>query len=67
VAALRYLFDSVNSCFLPQTFPAQAVLAFVNRHRQAKGFFGAPARPAEAAGKFRSASGTSKAARDRIT
>jgi hypothetical protein len=49
---------------LPQAIPAQAILAR-NRHRQASGFLGAPARSRQVAGELRSATGTGKAARDR--
>src|SRR5579859_759381 len=44
-------------CRLAQAIAAQAILA-VERHRQPRGFFGAPARAGEAAGEFRSAPGT---------
>jgi hypothetical protein len=58
----RCLFDDVNVCRrFPQAIAAQAVLA-VERHRQSRGFLGAPARPREAAGELRSASGTGEAA-----
>jgi hypothetical protein len=61
----RLLFDGMCfSCCLAQAIPAQAVLAVIG-HRQAGGFFGAPARPRQAAGEFRSASGTSETARGR--
>jgi len=50
---------------LAQTIPAQAILALLNRHRQPGGFPGAPARPRQAAGELRSASGTGEAAGDR--
>jgi hypothetical protein len=50
---------------LPQTISAQAILA-IERHRQAGGFLGAPARSREAAGEFRSAPGTGKPPRDRL-
>jgi len=50
---------------LPQAIPAQAIAA-IEGHRQAGGFLGAPARPRQAAGEFRSAAGTSQPARDRI-
>jgi hypothetical protein len=61
----RCLFDSVYVRHLPQAIPAQAIAA-LNRHRQPRGFLGAPARPCRAAGEFRSATGTSEAARNRI-
>jgi hypothetical protein len=51
---------------LPQAIPAQAILTLIDRHRQAAGFLGAPARPREAAGEFRSASGAGEAAGRRI-
>jgi hypothetical protein len=62
--AAHCLFDSVDVCrrSLAQTIPAQAIPA-IERHRQAGGFLGAPARPRQAAGEFRSAAGTAKAAR----
>ncbi len=47
---------------LPQTIAAQAIPA-IDGNRQAGNFFGAPARPGQIAGEFRSASGTSEAAR----
>jgi hypothetical protein len=47
---------------LPQAIAAQAILA-IDRHRQARNFLGAPARPRQAAGEFRSAPGTGKASR----
>jgi hypothetical protein len=50
---------------LPQTIAAQAILA-IEGHRQAGDFLGTPARPGQAAGEFRSASGTGEAARGRI-
>jgi hypothetical protein len=50
---------------LPQALPAQAILA-IDRHRQARGFLGAPARSRRAAGEFRAAAGTGEAARTRI-
>jgi hypothetical protein len=58
------LFDNAHVCrrSLAQTIPAQAIRA-IERHRQAGGFLGAPARPRQAAGEFRSAAGTAKAAR----
>jgi hypothetical protein len=58
----RWLFDNVHGrgCFA-QTIAAQAVLA-VERHRQPRGFLGAPAWPRKAAGELRSASGTGEAA-----
>jgi hypothetical protein len=46
---------------LPQAIPAQAIAA-IEWHRQAGGFLGAPARPRQAAGEFRSAAGTSQPA-----
>jgi len=46
---------------LAQTIPAQAVAA-VGRHRQARGFLGAPARSRQAAGKFGPAAGAGEAA-----
>ena len=50
---------------LPQAIPAQAIPA-LHRHRQPRGFLGAPARPRRAAGEFRSAGGTGEAAGHRI-
>ena len=50
---------------LPQTIPAQAIPA-LHRHRQPRGFLGAPARSRRAAGEFRSAGGTGEAAGHRI-
>jgi hypothetical protein len=47
---------------LAQTIAAQAILA-IERHRQARGFFGTPAGTCQAAGEFRSAPGTGEAAR----
>jgi hypothetical protein len=47
---------------LAQTIAAQAILA-IERHRQARNFFGAPAGTGQAAGEFRSAPGTGEAAR----
>jgi hypothetical protein len=47
---------------LPQAIAAQAIPA-VDRHRQDECFLGAPARPRDIAGEFRSASGTGEAAR----
>jgi len=49
----------------PQTIPAQAILARIDRHRQPGGFLRTPARPRQAAGEFRSAAGTGEAARGR--
>jgi len=46
---------------LPQAIAAQAIAA-IEWHRQAGGFLGAPARPRQAAGEFRSAAGTSQPA-----
>jgi hypothetical protein len=51
---------------LAQAIPAQAILTLIDRHRQPRGFLGAPARPRETAGEFRSAAGTGEAARGRI-
>jgi hypothetical protein len=48
---------------LPQTIPAQAIAAF-DRHRQARGFLGAPARPGQIAGEFGAAAGTAEATRE---
>jgi hypothetical protein len=50
---------------LPQAIPAQAIAA-IKWHRQAGGFLGAPTRARQAAGEFRTASGTSQPARKRI-
>jgi hypothetical protein len=47
---------------LSQAVAAQAIAA-IERHRQPPGFLGAPARPGQAAREFRSAAGTSEAAR----
>jgi hypothetical protein len=47
---------------LPQTLPAQAILA-ADRHRQARGFGIAPAFSRQAAGEFHAATGTGEAAR----
>jgi hypothetical protein len=57
--ALRY---SVPLGRFPQAFTAETIVAF-DRHRQARGFLGAPACTAWAAGEYRSAGGTSEAAR----
>jgi hypothetical protein len=46
---------------LAQAIPAQAILS-PDRHRQARGFLGAPARACQAAGEFRSAAGTGETA-----
>jgi hypothetical protein len=46
---------------LPQALAAQAILGLIARHRQAGTFLGAPARSRQAAGEFRSASGTGEA------
>ena len=59
--ALRY---SVPLGRFPQAFTAETVFAF-DRHRQARGFLGAPACTAWTAGEYRSAGGTSEAARGR--
>src|SRR4030081_1178850 len=55
------LFDGVYVRHLPQAIPAQAIAA-IDRHRQTRDFLGAPAWPWQAAGEFRSASGTGEAA-----
>jgi isochorismate synthase EntC len=47
---------------LAQAIAAQAILA-IERHRQARDFFGTPAGTCQAAGEFRSAPGTGEAAR----
>jgi hypothetical protein len=60
----RCLFNAYFCRGFAQTIRAQAVLA-VERHRQPRGFLGAPARSRQAAGEFRSASGTAQAARGR--
>jgi hypothetical protein len=63
--ALAYRVACGRLRHLPQTIPAQAVPA-LHRHRQPRGFIGAPARPRRAAGEFRSATGTGEAAGHRI-
>jgi hypothetical protein len=50
---------------LPQAIAAQAIAA-IERHRQPRGFLGAPARSGETAGEFRSATGTGEAAGRRV-
>jgi hypothetical protein len=58
----RRLFHSLRvSRSLPQALAAQAILGLIARQRQAGTFLGAPARSRQAAGEFRSASGTGEA------
>jgi hypothetical protein len=61
VCALKLFHSADFSRRLAQTVPAQAII-IPDRHRQARGFLGAPARACEAAGEFRSAAGTGEAA-----